>query len=84
MANAELSTYDDIPEIEPVPQEGFNVIWARVFSLICYRNLLTSLIDIETLCTMARIKNPGLKSRRSPNKNLLPSPNGCRSHISFL
>ena len=31
MANAELSTSDDINENEAVPQEGFNVIWARVF-----------------------------------------------------
>ena len=31
MANAELSTSDDINANEAVPQEGFNVIWARVF-----------------------------------------------------
>jgi hypothetical protein len=32
MANAELSTSDDIAENGAVPQEGFNVILARVFS----------------------------------------------------
>ena len=31
MAITVLSTYDDMAEIVPVPQDGFMVIWARVF-----------------------------------------------------
>lgn len=34
MANAELSTSDDIAENGAVPHEGFDIIWARFFSLM--------------------------------------------------
>src|SRR5277367_1620875 len=66
MANAALSTYD-IAENEAVPQEGFNVIWARVFS-----HMLLKLANVpyryrDFLC-YGENKKPRLKISPEPEQ----------------
>src|SRR4051794_28689395 len=74
MVNTALSMYDDIAENEVVPQEGFNVIRARVFFSYMLLKLTNGPYRYRVFEYYGENKKPRLKISPEPEKEPPPLP----------
>jgi hypothetical protein len=83
MAITVLSTYDDMAEIVPVLQNGFMVIWARVFFSYTLLKLPNVPCRYRNFSFYGENKKPRCEICGKPEQENTPlSLSGCRSHIS--